>query len=304
MPKVFRWVGYAVLFCVCFLFFVYWMFPMDALKDRVIAEMEKGLGPSYEVSIDTLNTRWLSGLKMKSFRLMKRDGGQVLPVWKAKEVKAGVSLFSLLFGGMKVYFDVEMEQGNLSGRLQRKGVNWFLRCDLSNVDLKDFPITKTAWGLNATSDVDGTIDFSYDPAQPLKTSGNVALKFNKLEFLDSEIKLGEMGTFSLPSLLFSKGNSKFEAEINHGAMNLKGFQFAGGDLELNLAGKVYLAQTLDRYRLNLHGDFGMSPKLSEAISLVTAFIEKQKGDDGKYPLSITGPVSQPNIKIGAMSLPL
>ena len=304
MPKMLRWVGLVVLFFVSFFFFVYLMFPMDALKHRFVGEIEKALGPSFEVSVEDLDTHWLSGVTLQSFELLKRSEGQALPAWKAKELTAGVGIFSLLFGSPKIYFSVDMENGELNGKVQKKNKDWYFHCELSDVDLKEFPILKAELGLNAASDISGNIDFVYDPAEPLRASGEIRLQFDRLELLASEVKLGEMGIFSLPALLFSKGNSKLEAKIERGAVSVDRFNFADGDLGLDITGKIYLGQTLDRYRLNLRGNFEMSQKLGEAISLVTAFIEKQKGEDGKYPLSVTGPMNRPHIKIGAMSLPL
>ena len=108
----------------------------------------------------------------------------------------------------------------------------------------------------------------------------------------------------LPETAITKGrDSRLKLTIDKGAVNVDEFRLAGGDLGLDLKGKVFLSTVLSNYRLNLTGSFAISDKLGQAIPFLF-MAEKQKQADGSYPLTITGRLSEPAIKVGTFTLPL
>ena len=76
---------------------------------------------------------------------------------------------------------------------------------------------------------------------------------------------------------------------------------SGGQGELK--GKIFLSSRMANYRLNLRGQFSVSEKLNEAFPFLF-IVDSQKKEDGSYPLSITGRISRPSIKIGTFTVPL
>ena len=94
-----------------------------------------------------------------------------------------------------------------------------------------------------------------------------------------------------------------EISIGKGTATLDSFRFANSDLPLDIKGKIFLSNKLENYRLNLTGSFAASQKLSEALPFLM-IIDSQKQEDGSYPLSITGRIAKPAIKIGTFTVPM
>ena len=303
MSKVIKFFSLIVLFVFSFLFFLYWMFPTEAVKERVIREVEKNLGPGFEIAIHSMDIGLITGAKLHQVQLSKQVDGEIRPLFKSDKVSLRVGLLSTLFGSYKFSFDILSGKGEISGSARQTQGAWDLSLDLDDVDLKDLAIVQETTGLNLQSHIDGTLKLNFNPKQPLRTTGDLVVQFNECSMEKSDLKLGSFGSVPLPALVLAKGGSKFEAKVDKGAITLDAFDLKGGDLTVDLQGKVYLANDLSRYRMNLQGNFSMSPALAESLSLITALIEKQKGEDGAYPLSLTGPFAKPNIKVGNFVLP-
>ena len=303
MNRLLRIVGLLVLFAASYLFFVYSMFPVHAIKDRVVGEIEKGLGPGYEISIKDMGLGIFRGLTLKEVHLARREQGQSVPLWDADKVSIRPSWIPALWGHYRVAFHLVSGKGDISGEVNRQEPNWMVELRLKDVNLGQFPILQATTGLKMQSHIDGRIHFNFDPRQLLRSNGEVLIGLSDWIIQASDLKLGEMGSFPVPDLVLSKGKSKIEAKVDKGALSVESLKLEGGDLMLDLKGKVYLSQEVSNYRMNLQGNFQMSPKFAESLSLVTALIEKQKSEDGSYPLTLTGQFSKPNIKIGTFVLP-
>ena len=63
-----------LMFLFSFLFFLYFMLPMDAVKQRVIAMVAPSLGPDMELSVNEMSTYRLTGLRMEGVTLFQKGG--------------------------------------------------------------------------------------------------------------------------------------------------------------------------------------------------------------------------------------
>ena len=114
-----------------------------------------------------------------------------------------------------------------------------------------------------------------------------------------------MNILPLPALNLAtpQGRSTVDIVMNRGSIEIRSMNLKGGDLDLGIGGKIYLAQRVNNFRFNLRGKLGFGEKIAEAIPLLM-IIEKQKGPDGLYPVTITGQVRKPNIRIGDFRVPI
>lgn len=307
MPRPIRYALYVLSFVVSFLFFAYWMFPMEAVKGRIITSAEQALGPEYVVQIGKIKTHWLSGVRLENFTVSRLQQGKEEMVLEAGRVTARAGLFSLIFGNPKIGFDLRMEKMRAHGTIRRSEGGWGLDASLANVDLSRIPWLRQKLGLSLVSSIDGNVQLNYDAKQPLRTAGRMEFSTDLLSLKGGDLPLGDMGTFPLPDLSLASKNSQFRAAVEKGAINLETLRLKGEDLHLELAGKIFLAPSVDRYRMNLQGKIQFSPKVWDAVDPLLpekwfSELKKQKTPDDTFPLSISGQLASPQIYSGAVAV--
>lgn len=300
--RLLRFIAGLFLFVVSFTLFLYWFFPYEVVKDRITGMLEQRLGGGLAVEIRELEPYWFSGVEIDGFTVGE-PGEEEKALVDFKKVYARASLFSLLFGSPSVSFDVEMGKGEITGSVRQSDETLTIDAEFTDVNLGDLKLIFARTGLSIGSKIDGDIELKIDRQRPLHSTGQITLVLADIHIASSEVKLGEVA-LPLPELVISKGReSRIKLEIDKGVVNVDSFKFAGGDLALDIKGKVFLSSRLENYRFNLDGSFLPSKKLSDALPFMF-IIEQGKQEDGSFPVAITGRVGRPSIKIGTFTLPL
>jgi len=300
VPVPLRIIVYPLFALLSFLIFFVVLFPFDSIKGRIEAEAEKGLGGKYQVRISDLSMAPISGINMEEV-IIREKGGEQIRVFRLDGALLSVDLLPLLWGSMRVAFDLEVDGGSITGKISRSGDELEVHVDIEKLNLAAFPIIKQNYGVDLSSDIDGKIDMEIYPQSPLRNNGAILLNFNSLKMAESNI----MNVFPLPPLVLAapQGKSKIDFVMNKGNIEIRELDLRGGDLDLDLGGKVYLAQRISNFRFNLRGKLGFSEKLANELPML-AIVEKQKTPDGLYPINITGRLKKPNIKVGEFKIPL
>jgi type II secretion system protein N len=303
MPRILKYIAYLALFICSFVVFLYWMFPYDVLRERIAGAIEQQVGRQVNVSIGKLEPYWFTGVDIENLEIEGVGAGGARELISLKGARARAAIFSLLFGGPRVSFDLEVGKGEVSGDTAVDSDSIALDIDIDDLNFGDIGFIKSATGLNLSSRIGGYVKLDIDRARPVRSKGKVSLDLRDIKIRASSLSLGEM-ELPLPELTVTKGRgSSMEVEIGKGVVEIKALKLVGGDLEIDLTGKIFLSTKVDNYRLNLKGSFKPSAKLGEVLPFLF-IIEKQKGPDGSYPLTITGRMSRPSIKIGTFKLPI
>ena len=301
--RLLRMLGYGVFFLLSFVFFLYLLFPYNLIKERVIAAVQQQLGAQTEVTVESFKPYRFSGLSLKGLDVRVLDAAGPKQLLKITECYGRVSLFSLLLGRPNVNFTVKTGKGELSGTYAQGSTSDELTLDLSSVDLASFPFLAQSLSVPLSSQIDGEISIDLDKQRWTRSSGKIDLDFLGLSIAETTLSFqGE--PFVLPQLTLAKGRkSGVQATLNKGVLSLDALRFDGGDLTLQLAGKVLLSDQTADSRMNLMGSFSTTDKFNRALPFLF-LVEKQKQPDGTYPLALSGRVAHPNVKVGNFTLPL
>lgn len=303
MPKIFKWLGYAGLFIFSFLLFLYWTFPYNVLKERLVSSAEQQLGSVYDVRVSDLSPNFFTGAVLKGVKVIKYDGDSQSTVWEAAKVKIRAGLFGLIFGKPSVSFTVKGGDGDISGDYRPTDEGFGLSLDLSDFDIAAFGFLTSGGTAKLSSAINGTVDLNMNKRQMIQSSGKAELELNDIVMKAGDIKMGEGGAMAIPEVVFSKGKgSILKFDLSRGAVKIKEFKLADGDIKIDLTGDIFMSSLFKNYRINLKGTFSVSQKLEQAIPILF-MIEKQKQPDGSYPITITGRIEQPSVKIGDFTLP-
>ncbi len=303
MPRILKYIAYLLLFSFSFIVFLYWMFPYDVLRERISGAIEQQSGRQVSVSMGSLEPHWFTGVDIENLMIESLGGEETSELIALKRARARATIFSLLFGSPDISFDVEIGKGDISGDISMAADSTELDIDIDDLNLKDVGIIESVTGLKLTSRLGGYAKLDINRSRPVRSEGKISLDLSDIKILPSNLSLGEM-EIPLPALTVTKGRgSLVDVEVAKGVVEFKNFKLVGGDLELDLKGKVFLSTKVENYRINLKGSFKPSKKLGEVLPFLF-IIEKQKKADGSYPISVTGRASRPSIKIGSFKLPI
>lgn len=304
MQRLFKYILYLIVFVLSFVIFLYWSFPYDSLKDRLISGVERQLGGRIVVEAGELEPYWFTGVEIKNLELNVPDEeGNMLSAIVLDKLRIRAALFSLLIGSPRISYLIRSGEGEVGGSVRQTEEELSLEADFDEFDISVLKILQTKYGINLSGEIDGSISLNIDARRPARSSGKIALDLIDFKVGASEAKIGPMD-LPLPDLVLTKSRgSSVVFNMSRGSLLIDKMVFVGGDLGLDLTGKIFLSNTIPNSRFNIKGNFSASDALGKTLPFLF-IIEKQKQPDGTYPLLITGRISSPNIKIGSFTLPL
>ncbi len=292
-------------------FFVFWLivlFPTDVVKSRVINQIENQTHGRYKIDIKDLSLTMFGNLKLKEVKVSEGVGSEQKVLFKAPKVKLIVSYLSLLSSKIESDFKITGTKGDVDGSIHQDGDEFGIY-----LDFDDYSLADVGW-LTAKSKVplkgvlDGVFDIHINRVDPLQDTGKVDLKLINFATQATTISFDPSSpeaTVPIPSIKLSgsKG-SLLQGDVKRGALEVNSFLLNGGDIQLDLKGRVLLqAKTVGDYRLNLQGVFSIADPVMKALP-IAFLLESQKTPKGDYPLSISGRVGKPAIRIGTFNLPI
>lgn len=304
MSKFFKYIAYTILFVVSFVIFLYWVFPYDSLKDRLISGIERQLGGSLEVDADELDTYWFTGVEIDKLKFSSRDeAGNAREALVLDKARFRASLFSLIFGSPRVSYYIRAGGGEIEGTAHQTEEGFEFTANFDDFNVSAFKMMTTVLGLKLKGTINGSVEMNVNQQRLVRTTGKVDLKLDDFTLDQSDAHFGPMDV-PLPNLAITKGGgSQIKGEVDKGQVALDSIALKGGDLQLDISGKIFLSNTFANSRFNVRGSFKASPALEKALPFLF-IVEKQKAADGSYPLSITGRLTSPVIKVGNFTLPL
>jgi type II secretion system protein N len=255
-----RWGGYSAFWFVCFMLFAYWSFPYDRVKDYLIQEVERPMGPGerrvpsgVQLTIDELSPSFVTGVDLEGVTYTQLPEGPDEDPTEIviEEASARISLLSLLTGGLGLSYDLTIGGGTVEGDFEQDDTSQHVVAELVDVDLANLGFVRNMVGLPITGKLDGTIDVTVSE-EAAETSGNVALTIEELSIGDGEAKfpIGGMSE-GLTIEQIDAGTLTLEVKVEEGVAEIEEFSSNGPDLELSASGNMRLAQPLARSRLEL-----------------------------------------------------
>lgn len=301
MPKFIRYFLYIIIFAVSFFIFFYWMFPYDILRDKFIGEISRSSDGKYDLSIGELEPYWFTGVRMIDVKFAASGEGK--PMLVMKSVTARASLISLIFKSPRISFDAEVgEDGEVSGAIHFKEETIDLSLYLDDMQLSEIGVISSIKNPKIAGGVSGSVDLSIDRMKWVKSIGKVKLDLANLKL--SQIKMEELGK-EIAELNLTKGRgSSIECTIGKGFISFDSMKLVGGDLDIDVKGKIFLNVDTKNTRFDLNGSFKPSEKLATELSYIIALIERGRLQDGSYPLTVSGFLSGLAVKLGTFTLPL
>jgi type II secretion system protein N len=255
------YVAYNTLFWLAFWMFCYWTFPYDRVATYLVDRVAQS-GRGYSLEIGELHPYWLSGVELTNV-VVRKDASEPLaapsgdkkdkPVdnaFRIPEARARMGIFSLLFGGKALNFDLALDGGEIDGTFEEDGDQKYIKANIENVDLQKLGLFDTLLSLPVSGTLQGDVELTLH-RDPKQTAGTVSLSFEKLTVGDgkAKVKVGGMGGLTLDPL--EAGNLRLEMDVKEGVGTVKRLSTDGKDLLLKGSGEMRFAEPFMSTRLSL-----------------------------------------------------
>lgn len=309
MKNTLRTVGFGLLFLISFVFFLYFTFPYEVLKETIGSEL--GTLTGYNISIGRLSSRFPVGLEAKNVDVSEVGGGASV---RLSKLAARVSILSLLIGRLSL--DVELQDRQIGTMdvdvtlslfdLILKGTAFpsSLRLDAKDFSLSELvafalisqsksptmnplvaPILSKI-GMNAK--LNGFARFDFDPDKPADSTGNADIQLK-----EALLKLNDP-SLALPDQKFSKAG--IQAKLSSGILTLeKGSGLVSQDFSVGMDGKVSVKSPLSKSTIDLAINLSLKKALKEQFGFILeALIAGSR--DGEANFKLTGTLSAPSMQ--------
>lgn len=315
MRQAAKWVGYPAFFLFCFLLFAYWTFPYDHVRSFIIQEVERPMGPSgqrqasgYHLEIDDLSPYWLTGVELEGVRVSKdSDDPEHRPaVTSIDEVTARVSIWSLLFGGTTVAYNIEIGEGSIEGVYSASEDETHIETEFTDVDLHRLGLLGDAATIPISGKLAGRIDLTI-AKENANTQGEIALTIARLTLGAQGAKIAGFTVGRVQA-----GDLTLSATVERGTARITRFASNGADISLRIGGSIRLLQPIQSSSF----DLVLNAKFSEAFKTrddrtraifsmvdLNPMLQQAKTPDGALQWQLQFSPSRPLRYTGAGRLP-
>jgi type II secretion system protein N len=294
------------------LFFLFWLvvvFPYDALESRVITEIQNRTGGRYQIEMKEMDVSLFGSVSFDDLKVHEQAGGKKELLLKTPFLELGFSPLGVLSGQVDYDFFLKgSKSGELEGSFAQDNGTTRLAVDFDEFPLTELKFLAQKAKVGLKGNLDGEVDLTISPRDPTDNDGKIEINLSNLMTEPTSIMLDRndpASAMTLPAIKLSgaKG-SHIQALVVKDQLQIQSVKLTGGDFELDLKGSVQLTgASAKEFRLNIEGGFKLSENLAKDLPILF-LIEKQKNEQGIYPISLTGRLGRPNIQIGKFRVPL
>jgi type II secretion system protein N len=294
-----------------FFFFFFWLyivFPYNALKSRVVTEIENRLEGHYHLDVASMDVSIFGSVTFKNLKVTEGAGEGEKILLNTPKLKLGFSPFALLTKQLNFSYYLKGSKGDLEGDFSQDNDEFNLSLSLNKYPISELGFIAAKTSMTLKGILDGDVDIHVNKSDPSHNHGKINVELQNLSMEGAKVNLDPSAPDSLmdipPIKITGDKDSRIQGELQKDSLVVKSISLKGGDIDLNLDGKITLqgANPID-YRMALQGSFKITQALTKALP-VLLILEQQKSPDGSYPLNISGRLTRPNIRIGKFNVPL
>jgi len=277
-------IGYT-LFCLsAFVLFFIILFPRDAIKKRIIYEIEKGTATEIRTSGD----KWLfpAGIKFTGMELRRPGVVDSALLARIDIIGIDIPLGSIASLSPVSNISASLYGGTVKGTMTMRSSNRLLQADWTNIDVSRVERLKT---------VPVTLEGKVSGDMVLRLAGNKPEGQIRILIRDGKFgKLKVMG-FTLPEIPVDELNGTVDIKDN--TIALKELRFKNSDMKGSITGNVILASGSEKGNLDLAIRFSVGEKMKAQYQGLLSFISQTKDREGYYTIHIKGDTAKPSIGI-------
>ncbi len=242
MSNTRKWLPYVIYSMGAALFFIYYLFPSDAVKNIITSNFNTA-NPGVNITIDHITPSFPPGLKLHHVNLYYLNDA----LFKAERIKIAPNLLSLLRSRIIFFFKGSAFKGSLEGRGEfsknRPHQNFMVQGKLSNVQMEEISAVKHYFGRSLTGMLNG--DFTCRSGG--KSGGSLGAK---LVISDGEVEL-LTPVFNMKRIPFRKIDA--DLTMIDRRLKIKRCDMEGAPMNGSISGAVTLKEPPGDSYLKLSG---------------------------------------------------
>lgn len=302
MPKKIPLYFYVVAGVLFFLFWLWMAFPEEAIEARLNQEIAKR-AQNYDIQAKETDLSLFGSLHYENIKVFKKAPEGNSLVFKAREVDLSFSPFKISGPEPEIEFAIKsVKGGEITGIFKKEEGEESFEAELEDYPLQDVPALKDQMDINVTGKLSGKIDLKRGPRSRGLGEGNI-----QLEFIDFKLPKPQEGQspslvhsmLGLPDLVLSgKKGSVLNLRLLQDTWRIQSFKLTGGDLDLNIKGRIKVAKNFKNFNFNLSGNYRVqnTQSLQSLVSLAGG---------GSGPIRLRGiPGRSLQLTLGQQTLPL
>jgi len=272
-----------------FIFFLYILFPSDAVK-KYVEQKIGDIHPGLTVSIDHLNPAFPPGIRLNtvSFYYIRSL------LLDAETIKIAPGILSIFSSKKAFSFKSNAYEGIINGKavIDRKAGRIKIDSNLSGIQIKDIPVIQIPAGMekyDISGILGGKVTYS-------NNKGSDMVMGVKLGISDCRIKLKEP-VFNHESFTFS--NVKTDLGVINKKLQIKSCTVEGDKINARLSGSIVIMKNLGSSVLKLQGKIKLKPLFFGNMKknlLASIFPEKMSGGSS-FSFKIGGTVNHPEFNV-------
>lgn len=322
LPKI----GYPIFYLFALLVSFSWAFPYDKLRDRIVTTFnaaQRASSSPQELQIEELGSSWLTGVKAHGVKLIAppSDPSKGPTELKIDEVRARISLLSLLVGNKHVNFAIDAFEGAIRGSFEDSGKERSIDLTFEDIDMSKVDAIAANIGFPLDGKLGGTLKLQLPEGKASKGNGSVNLEVREMYAGNAKgltIKAG-FAPVTLPRL--KVGTLSVTGEAKDGVLKLTKFGATGGDVDVSGDGRVQLREVAtdaqidvsfkfkvnDAYRKKNDSTkslFGDPDRKDKPLLDMEPRMAKSKGADGFYSMRIGRTLGRPDVQPAGGGIPV
>lgn len=185
-PNLFLYFGAGFFF---FIFWLYWVFPYDALKTRILNEIENRSQGKYRLKFSEMDVSLFGNLSFKKLKVTEKVGFEEQEVLRSPKVEIDFSPFALLSKKLDLAFNIKGKKGDLGGEVQQENEEFSLKMDFNKYPLEGWKILSTKMETGIRGVIDGGLEVEINKADPSRNNGKIDLELIRFSMDEKQISL-------------------------------------------------------------------------------------------------------------------
>jgi type II secretion system protein N len=281
MKKFYKWLLYGVYALGVATFFLYYLFPSEAVKRYIITRMNM-LNPELRVAIADITPILSPGLKLHSVQLGSRSGNMM----DAEEVVLIPNILSLFSDRPSYRFSINAFGGSIEGQAffesQKPREQIEIDANIADIRLEMVRILQHYSGNRLNGICSGNIQYKKGPGQGRDMT-------TRLSATDVSLAL-KTPVFGMESLTFD--NVETEAVLRNRNLKIKHLVVHGNQFDGSFSGSAVIRQELNESPLNLNGMITPQAEFMQGtgVKISGSPVGGDSTGDGQIPVRISGPL--------------
>jgi type II secretion system protein N len=289
--RIFKFSGYVLFSLLLFLLFIYIKFPYEKVKDTISNSFENRF--SYSLTINELRPLFPPGLTLKEIEILTDAKDKKRPILEAQRLALKLEILPLFLGHRNFNYEIYTYDGIIKGVVKNpepgKDKKTSIIADIQNIDLSHYPLLNKDTNFSLSGKLRGKVRIVEEENTTPGLKGEITLFIDNGKIEGINIKKATLKDISVKGV-------DCDFELTQEKILLKKMAFHGEDIDVNITGKILLAEQIKESNLDLMLHFKPKEGFKRKYRFLFRLFRSIRGKGGFYSIPVKGTIQSPEIE--------